>query len=68
MDSSWVSIYSDTFLPKVQLLKENLENEGIAAIMLNQQDSAHIHLGEIELFVKREHVIKAKFLIKNWNE
>lgn len=67
MDAAWVPIYSNTFLPKVQLIKHNLENAGIAVILLDQQDSAHVHLGEIVLYVKRENVIKAKHFIQTWN-
>ena len=68
MDSEWVSIYSNTFLPKVELIKHSLENEGIAAMVLNQQDLAYVSIGEIELYVKRENVIKAKHLIETWSE
>ncbi len=66
MDESWVKIYANTFGPKVDLIKLQLQNEGIMAIILNQQDSAHVHIGEIELHVNRDNVIRAKRLIETW--
>ncbi|MFK7756735.1 MAG: hypothetical protein AB8B53_07370 [Flavobacteriales bacterium] len=66
MDKEWVKIYSNTFGPKVEMLKQLLENESIPAMILNLQDSAHVHLGEHELFVKRSNVIRAKHHIESW--
>jgi len=66
VDKEWVMIYANTFEPKVSLIREQLESEGIAAILLNKKDSAHIHIGEIELYVKRDSVIRAKNLIEKW--
>ncbi len=62
-----MKVYSDTFEPKVEMLKQQLENEGIAALTLNQKDSAHIHIGTVDLFVKRDDVIKAKHLLDSWS-
>ena len=66
MDSSWVAIFSTTFAPKAQIIKLSLENQNIPALILDNQDSAHVHLGEIGVYVKRENVIKAKHLINQW--
>jgi hypothetical protein len=49
------------------MLRIQLQNAGIAALILNQKDSAHVHIGEVELFVKRDNVIKAKHLIESWS-
>ena len=67
MDKDWIKVYSDTFEPKVEMLRIQLQNAGIAALVLNQKDSAHVHIGEVELFVKRDNVIKAKHLIESWS-
>ena len=67
MDKDWVKVYSDTFEPKVEMLKVQLENDGILALVLNQKDSAHVHIGEVDLYVKRDDVIKAKHLIESWS-
>ncbi|HCY46066.1 MAG TPA: hypothetical protein DHU89_05235 [Flavobacteriales bacterium] len=67
MDKEWIKVYSDTFEPKVEMLRIQLQNDGIAALVLNQKDSAHVHIGEVELFVKRDNVIRAKHLIESWS-
>ena len=67
MDKDWIKVYSDTFEPKVELLRIQLQNAGIDTLALNQKDSAHVHIGEVELFVKRDNVIKAKHLIGSWS-
>ena len=67
MDKDWIKVYSETFEPKVGMLRIQLQNAGIAALILNQKDSAHVHIGEVELFVKRDNVIKAKHLIESWS-
>ncbi len=67
MEKDWIKVYSDTFEPKVELLRIQLQNAGIDTLALNQKDSAHVHIGEVELFVKRDNVIKAKHLIGSWS-
>ena len=67
MDKDWIKVYSETFEPKVEMLRIQLQNAGIATLVLNQKDSAHVHIGEVELFVKRDNVIKAKHLIESWS-
>jgi len=66
MEKEWVKVYSDTFEPKVEMFRIQLQNDGILALVLNQKDSAHVHIGEVELYVKRNNVIKAKHLIESW--
>tara|TARA_B100000768_G_scaffold86365_1_gene81417 strand:+ start:32578 stop:32781 length:204 start_codon:yes stop_codon:yes gene_type:complete len=67
MDKEWIKVYSDTFEPKVEMFRIQLQNDGISALALNQKDSAHVHIGEVELFVKRDNVIRAKHLIESWS-
>lgn len=63
MEKDWVQVYSSTFLPSVEIVKNLLESKGIDAIVLNQQDSAYTSIGEVNLLVKREQVVLAKDLI-----
>lgn len=63
MDNSWKVVFTDTFLPKVELVKALLAEHDIPAIVLNQQDSAHRTFGEIKLLVHRENILKAIHLI-----
>lgn len=67
MEKEWVKVYSDTFEPKVEMFRIQLQNDGIPALVLNQKDSAHVHIGEVKLYVKRNNVIKAKHLIESWS-
>ena len=62
-EKDWVQVYSSTFLPSVEIVKNLLESKGIDAIVLNQQDSAYTSIGEVNLLVKREQVVLAKDLI-----
>lgn len=45
------------------IMKLKLEKEGIHVILINKQDSSYNNFGELELYVKAENYIKAKFLI-----
>ncbi len=63
MDSSWVCIYETKFLHQAEISKAVLEEHDIPSVIVNKQDSAYVTIGEIELYVKRENVIRAKQLI-----
>jgi hypothetical protein len=47
----------------VELLKHILKESDIEAIVLNKQDSFYVTIGEIELLVNRDEVIRAKKII-----
>lgn len=63
MEKDWVKVYSSGFLPRVEIVKHLLESKGIETILLNQQDSLYVSIGEIHLLVKREQVVTATSLI-----
>lgn len=63
MEKDWVQVYSSTFLHNVEIIKNMLESKGISSIILNQQDSFYVTIGEINLLVNRDQVILAKDLI-----
>jgi hypothetical protein len=67
MDKDWVSIFSSTELHTVEFAKQVLEQENIASIVLNNQDSFY-KIGEIYLYVKKENVIPAKRIIDNFQQ
>jgi len=62
MEKDWVAIYSTNNPHTIAMIKAMLETNDIHAIELDKQASA-IKIGELELCVRREHVIKAKYLI-----
>ena len=64
MEKGWASIYSSSQEHVVTIAKDILEENNIASIIINKKDSSYL-FGEIELFVKNENVIRAKYLLKN---
>jgi hypothetical protein len=65
MSKGWVKVFSSEQAYMVEIMKGILEEEKIDAISLNKTDSMHTHLsiGEVELFVQSDQVMKAKLLI-----
>lgn len=60
MEKDWVLVYTSAQLHQVELLKQILHTEGIESVVLNQQDSSYISIGDIKLLVKNTDVIRAK--------
>jgi hypothetical protein len=60
MTKDWVSVYSSDALHKAELLRHILQENGVEAIILNQQDSFYKSIGDVSVWVKREKVILAK--------
>jgi hypothetical protein len=65
MEKDWVILYSSFVLIDVQMKKIFLEENGIESVIINKQDSVYRSFGEIELYVQRDHIIKAKQLIES---
>lgn len=63
MDKDWVVVRSSTLLYEIELYKQILHLEGIESVVLNQQDSAYVSIGDIKLFVKNTDAIRAKNII-----
>ena len=66
MDSDWSEIHRGGSLPHAHLLKSYLEENGIKAVILNQQDSSYLSLGDIIIYVSKSHLVKAKWLLDNF--
>lgn len=68
MAVNWVKIYSSTQLHKTEIVKAVLEDHDIPSTEMNKMDSMHTHLtvGDIELFVESNHVIRANHLITKY--
>ena len=65
MSKGWIIIHQCSNINTAEIIKSILEDNGIAAIIINKMDSMHLHLmnGEIEIHVKENDVIKAKHII-----
>lgn len=64
MAESWRAVYSTNKLYMAEMVKDILKDNNIEAVLFNQQDSLYL-FGDIEVKVRPEDVIEAKFLIKD---
>jgi hypothetical protein len=63
--SNWARVYSTPEDYKAEIIKSILEDEGIHCVVVDKKDTAYGGtFGEIEVYVQRESVIKAKHLIE----
>ena len=60
---NWAKIYTTTAAYKAEIAKDVLEQEDIQSVIVDKKDSAYGVFGEIELYVQRENVIKAKHIL-----
>ncbi len=63
MKDNWVQVYSSTYEHKVEIVKAVLQNVDIDSIILNKKDSFYL-MGEIELYVNNDDVIRAITIIE----
>lgn len=61
----WVKVYESPLLHQVVILQELLQEKGIVSVILNQQDSAYVLLGEISLYVALQDATDALMLIED---
>ena len=67
MATDLVTVFTTNKLYEAELLRQVLSNHQIHAFIVNKQDSAY-KFGEIELFVHRDDVMRAKMLIREFEE
>jgi len=67
MDKDLVQIYSTGQVYLAELVRQMLSDHNIQSFIVNKQDSVY-KFGDIELFVNRDHVIRAKMLIQEFEE
>ena len=67
MENDLVHIYSSGKPYLAELVRQMLSENNIQSFIVNKQDSAY-KFGELELFVHRDHVIRAKMLIREFEE
>lgn len=65
MEEGWALVHTCTEDYKAELLKGLLEQEDIEVLEINKKDSAYTMLGNHEIYVKEEDLIKAQQIIKN---
>lgn len=65
MEKDWVLLYSSSLMHDVQLKRIYLAENGIESVIINKKDSVYQSFGDIELYVNRDHILKAKLLIES---
>lgn len=67
MEKGWVQVYSTDKMFQAEILKQVLSDHEIEAVIINKMDSSYKAFGEVEVYVKNDHVIKAKMLAKEFD-
>lgn len=63
MEKNWLVIHTTKQIYISEMIKDILEQNQIASVILNKMDSSYLNFGEIEILVRAANVIKAKHLI-----
>jgi len=66
LEDNLIHIYSSGQPYKAEMAKQMLADHNIQCFLVNKQDSAY-KFGEVELYVYRDDVIRAKKLIQEFN-
>lgn len=61
---NWTKVFDTFFSHRAELVREHLEQQNIAAVVINKQDSSYL-FGKCELYVSVEDSIIAKTIITN---
>ncbi|MFO7575848.1 MAG: DUF2007 domain-containing protein [Bacteroidales bacterium] len=64
MERDWVRIFESPDEMKVEIARQLLEEHQIDAAIINKRDRVYL-IGDVELYVNRGMVIKAKSVIKD---
>lgn len=64
MEKNWVSIFSTDQPYLADIARLVLDENNISSIIMNKKDSFY-KIGEVDLYVNRDHALRAKNLIKN---
>ena len=65
MEKDWVIVYTTNKSYQAELFREVLGDHNIESIVINKQDSSY-KFGNVEVYVKRDKILKAKMLVKEF--
>jgi len=64
----WISVFSDSFAPGVEMHKQLLVDSDIPCVIMNRQDSSYSGVGfasmEVQLLVPKDFEEKAKAILQ----
>jgi len=67
MQNGWQQIYFSDRVHLIEIVKALLTENNISSFEVDRNDSTHITMSGIELYVKDTDVMRAKFLIEQHN-
>ena len=62
-EEPWEIVFRSRHLYQCEILKSVLADHDIPSVIINKQDSAYVMIGEIELYVKRPDVLRARQIV-----
>jgi len=62
--TDWNIVFTTTQAYQASIVKDFLEDNDMDVVVVNKQDSFYVTIGEIEVYVKAENIIRAKHLLK----
>jgi hypothetical protein len=65
MEKDWVVVYTTNKIYQAEIFRELLGDHGIDSFVINKQDSSY-KFGNIEVYVRRNNILKAKMLVKEF--
>jgi hypothetical protein len=65
MDENWVKVYDTKQMIRAEIAREILEQNGIAAVIVNKQDSVYPMLGQCEVHVPLADFVQAQTILSN---
>jgi hypothetical protein len=57
-------VYQTTEAHLAELMKAKLRADGLHVFAINKQDSSYNNFGSIEIYVEKEYLVRAKYLIE----
>lgn len=64
MQEDWKKVYTTDQPYKAELVKGLLKENDIESVIFNKQDRAYVMIGDIEVYVKKDDVMRAINLIE----
>jgi hypothetical protein len=64
MEKGWEKILETSNELRIEIARQILEENDIEAIVLNKKDSSY-QIGDIEIYVNRDDILKAKLVLKD---
>jgi hypothetical protein len=63
MSEEWIKVFDTTMMHQALIVQSILKENDIESVILNQQSSAYVLIGEIQVMVKLENSIEALRII-----